>query len=81
MICPKCKSENVMVQAVNEVKQKPKHGIFYWIFFGWMIDLLLWFFLTIPKLIVAIFRPRKITCKTVSYGVCQDCGHRWKLAK
>ena len=77
MKCKKCGSENVNVQAIGVVKNK-HHGIFYWCI-GWLVDLMLWIFLTMPRLIVAIFRPKKVKTKIKSYAVCQDCGHKWKI--
>lgn len=78
MICKRCKNNNVIVQAVTETRTKGK-GIFYWLFFGWLIDLLLWMFFTAFRLIVALFRSRKIVSKTTTQAVCQNCGHRWKV--
>ena len=77
MKCKKCGSENVNVQAIGVVKSK-HYGIFYWCI-GWFIDLMLWIFLTMPRLIVAIFRPKKVKTKIKSYAVCQECGHKWKI--
>ena len=77
MKCKKCGSENVNVQVVGVVKRK-HHGIFYWCI-GWFVDLMLWIFLTMPRLIVAIFKPKKVKTKIKSYAVCQDCGHKWKI--
>ena len=78
MKCKKCGSENVNVQAIGVVKSK-HHGVMYWLCFGWLIDLMLWIFLTMPRLIVAIFRPKKVKTKIKSYAVCQECGHKWKI--
>lgn len=81
-LCPKCGCSDISVQVVNEVQLKRKHkGIFYWLFFGWLIDFLLWFFWTIPRLIIAIFRPKKMKTKNIqrSVCVCQDCGYRWDI--
>lgn len=78
MICKKCKSNSVIVQAVTETKTK-RRGIFYWLFFGWLIDIFLWIFLTLPRLIVALFRSRKIISKTTTQAICQTCGYRWKV--
>ena len=80
MTCPKCKSENIQVQTVNEVKEKRKKGCLYWLFIGCWWQPIAWLFLTIPKLIVTIFgKHTKVVSKTVTYAVCQDCGHRWKV--
>ena len=78
MICPKCQSNNVNVQAVGIVKNK-HHGIFYWLCFGWLIDLIIWACAFIPRLIIAIFRPKGVKTKVKSYAVCQDCGYHWKV--
>ena len=78
MKCKKCGSENVNVQVVGVVKRK-HHGLSYWLCFGWFIDLMLWIFLTIPRLIAAIFRPKKVKTKIERYAVCQECGHKWKI--
>lgn len=80
MTCPKCKGQNVNVQMVSETKLKKKHhGILYWCCFGWLLDIFLWIFLTIPRLIVAIFRPKRYKMKTKhrSMAVCQSCGNHW----
>jgi predicted nucleic-acid-binding Zn-ribbon protein len=77
MTCPKCGSENINVQMVSEVKAK-KSGLIYWLCCLWVVDLLLWAFLTLPRLIVQIFKPKKYKSKTYSEAVCQNCGHHWK---
>lgn len=79
MVCPKCKSENVNVQVVNEVKIKKGHGFIWWICIGWWWVPCKWFFFTIPALILAIFGHRKTTVKNkqVSKCVCQACGNVW----
>ena len=70
MICPRCGSADVNVQAVSIVRNRP-HGMFYWLFFGWLIDLLLWIFWTIPRLLIALFFPRRTTTRIRSVAVCQ----------
>ena len=81
MRCPNCGSENVNTHVVSEAMEKRKHhGWAYWVFFGWFFDLLLWIFLTIPRLFVAIFRKKtKIVSNTYTAAVCQNCGYSWKL--
>ena len=78
MKCSKCGSENVNVQLVTKVKNK-KHGIIYWLFIGWWLEPVMWIFLTLPWLIIKIFKPKKVTSKTHSQAVCQNCGHTWKV--
>lgn len=84
MKCPKCGSENVSVQVTNEVKIKNKHkGIGYWIYFiciGWFFWLMKWVIFTLPALIIAIFKPKKVKAvnKQVTNCVCQNCTYTWK---
>lgn len=78
MICPKCGSENVNVQAVAHVSTKKK-GCLYWCI-GWWLELIMWFFLTIPMLIGKMFGGKgKVKTKVKSHAVCQNCGHQWKI--
>lgn len=74
MTCPKCGSENVSVQAVTTVREKPKHGIVWWILIGWWLEPLLWIFLTIPRLLVALFGRNKKNRQRDAHG-----GHLPKL--
>jgi len=37
VVCKKCKSSNVAVQAVTEIKKKRK-GLLYWLFIGWWLE-------------------------------------------
>lgn len=81
MICPKCKTDNVEIQMVNEVKLKNQHhGIIWWLFVGWWWLFVKWIFLTLPALFVKIFIPRKQRAinKTRQMYVCQKCGNAWK---
>lgn len=82
MKCSKCGSENVTVQVVTEQELKvKKHGVLYWLCIGWWLKPLLWFFFTLPMLIIHIFKPKKY--KTVNHtkklAVCNDCGKSWKV--
>lgn len=82
MKCPKCESENVNVQMVTETKLKTKHhSILYWLLIGWWLEIILWFFLTIPRLLAAMFghKKQKLVTKHKSVAVCQNCGHNWKV--
>jgi len=82
MKCPKCGSEDVNIEFVQEqtMKQKRK-GVIYWVLIGWWWEPILWIFLTLPMLIIAIFRPTKYKIKTKSRktAICQSCGHSWKV--
>ncbi len=82
MVCPKCHSSNVSVQAVTESQLKAKHrNILWWLFISWWWLPLKWIFLTIPALIVKIFAPKrqKIKTKHRTVCLCQNCGHRWNI--
>lgn len=82
MICPNCGSTYVIVSAVNEVKSKHKKGWLYWLTIGFWWEPIAWLIFTIPKAILALFgNNRKTASKTVTYAVCQTCGHRWKIKK
>ena len=78
MKCVKCGSENVTVQAVTTVKSK-KHGCLYWICLGWWLEPIMWIFLTLPWLIIKIFKPNKVKSKINSIAVCQNCGKHWRV--
>ena len=81
--CPKCGSDNVSIQVVNEVQMVRKHhGILYWITIGWIISLFKWLFLTLPALIFKVFGIGK-KYKTINIehkkAVCQTCGKVWEV--
>ena len=80
MVCPKCKSENVTIQVVNEVKLKNKHhGIIWWLIIGWWWVPVKWLFLTVPALLALIFIPRRKKAKNITRKkcVCQNCAYMW----
>lgn len=78
MICPKCKSDNVNIQAVSVMKNKNK-GCMYWLIVGWWLQPILWLFFTLPMLIVGLFGRKKTQTKIHSEAICQSCGNRWKI--
>ena len=67
--CPRCKGMNVQFQTVAEAKKTGCMKVFLYIFLA--ITILGWLIL-IPLLL------RKKT-RTVTYGICQSCGHRWEV--
>lgn len=82
MQCPKCNSNNVNIQMINQTFQKTKHkGLLYWLFIGWWLELCLWLFLTVPRLLIALFVPKrkKIYNVTKKMAVCQNCGNSWEV--
>lgn len=74
--CPKCKKYHVQAQAVFDVKNETnKHGCGYALYIllgGWVLEIIL----AIPK---ALFKKRKLSAKTRTYAVCQDCGYTWEI--
>lgn len=69
MTCPKCKSENITFQTVSEQK---KSGCLTIILYILLACTILGLLIVIPLML------RKKT-ETVTYAVCQNCGHRWKV--
>jgi hypothetical protein len=80
MKCPKCQSEHCHAQIVTQTKLKTKHNWVYWLIIGWWLEPCLWLFLTIPKLLVAIFshKKQKVVQKNINMFICDDCGYSWK---
>lgn len=73
MICPKCNSQNVFVQAVTDVKTKHRGCL------GWFIWIMLSMFTFGLILIIPLLTNSKTKSKTRTQAVCQDCGYRWKV--
>ena len=76
--CPKCGNNNVVVQVISETKsEKQKHCFWWWLLIGWWLELVLWLFLTVPRLLIALFVPKKQKIITThkSVAVCQNCGN------
>lgn len=69
MTCPKCKSENIVFQTVSEQKSTGCLTVILYILLACTI---------LGLLIVIPLMLRKKT-ETVTYAVCQNCGHRWKV--
>ena len=81
MVCPKCNSENVTTQIINEVHMKNQHhGIIWWMIVGWWWTPIKWIFFTVPALIFSIFghKKQKAVNKKKTMCVCQQCGHTWE---
>ena len=70
MVCPKCNSNNVNVTTATE---KERVGLFKVLFHLLLCFCLIGFILIIMD-ILKICRT-----KTVTYAVCQNCGHRWEI--
>lgn len=78
MKCKKCKNDNVLIQRVSETKRKKKK-LTYWLFGGWIVDLVLWVFFTIYRLIWELIRPNKTITKSYKEAICQNCGFSWRV--
>lgn len=103
-ICPKCGSNSIEMQimqenqgsttkSVSKTKYKEKrHGCLWWLCIGWwwwMIDLFIWIFAFIPRVLLHIGRKKKYTGTTKSVSktknaityktvcICKDCGNNW----
>lgn len=70
MMCPKCQSENVVINE-SVYQKKKRGGLLYWIFIGWWLEAVMWIFLTIPWLIVKNIKPNKYKNKVIKKAVCQ----------
>lgn len=80
MTCPKCHSENVQIQIVNEAQLITKHhGCIWWCCVGWWWIPIKWLILTVPALFAAIFigKKKKIKNTQKKMYVCQNCGNSW----
>lgn len=78
MVCKKCGNTDVNVQVVSEIKVK-RRGLIYWLVIGWWLELLMWFFFTLPWLIIKIFKPKRTKTKLTKLAVCQRCGKTWGI--
>ena len=79
MVCPKCGSTYVNVNVINEVHEKPRHGVLWWIFIGWWWRILWFLFFGLWYILWRALRggPKTVNVqKTIC--VCQNCGHSWE---
>lgn len=72
MICPKCKSDRVFVQAVTKTWTKHRGCL------GW----LMWIFLACITcgliIIIPLITNSKTKSKTQLRAICQNCGYHWR---
>ncbi|PKM63445.1 MAG: hypothetical protein CVU97_00465 [Firmicutes bacterium HGW-Firmicutes-21] len=73
MICPKCGSDRIFVQAVTKVKTTHR-GCLGWFFWIILACLTLGLILIIPLLTNS-----KTKSKTHTEAICQNCGRRWRV--
>ena len=67
MVCPKCGSENVVIQAVAEKKKRGCFAATMWILLA---------ICTFGLVLLIPILTRKGS-KTKIYAVCQNCGKKW----
>lgn len=93
MVCPKCGSENVLVQQVQTgsigtsrtVIKKHTHGLLYWLFIGWWAWIFKLLFLPFKMLFGSSKKTGKATTITgtktlnTTKATCQNCGHTWSV--
>lgn len=83
MNCPKCNSDKVNIQLINESHLVNKHhGIIWWLCIGWWWIFVKWMMFTLPALIFKIFgigKRKKIKNITKKMAVCQNCSHTWNI--
>lgn len=73
MICPRCKSQNVTIQAVTDIKTKHRGCV------GWFFWILLAICTCGLILIIPLLTNSKTKTKTHTEAVCQNCGKRWRV--
>ena len=73
MKCPRCKSQNVFVQAVTDVKTKHRGCC------GWALWILLAICTCGLILIIPAVTNSRTKSKTRTQAVCQNCGKRWRV--
>ena len=69
MQCKRCKSTNVIIQAVAVQKRRG------------CLSSLLWILLAICTVGLILLIPLLMNkgSKTVNYAICQNCGNRWRV--
>lgn len=68
--CPKCHGQNISYQTVTESKKTGCIAMMMYILLA----------ITILGLLIVIPLMLRRKTETVTYAVCQDCGHRWRVS-
>ena len=71
MICELCKSENVSIQTVSDVRSRGGLPIWYYFSCIWVFDWI--FFFTIAKIL------KRTKTKLRQIATCQNCGYHWEV--
>lgn len=84
MNCPKCNSNNIFLQVINESILKTKHrGIIWWLCIGWWFVPTMWIMFFVPKIIIKLFglghKRQKIVNRQKKVAICQVCGNTWDV--
>lgn len=69
MVCPRCGSNNVTIQVLEERKSTGCLTIILYIILA----------CTVLGLLIVIPLMLRKKSKTKTYAVCQNCGHRWEV--
>lgn len=80
MVCRSCRSQHIVVQAINETTlRRKRHGFFWWILLGWWWVPFKWLIFTVPAIIFALFghKQYRLDNQARSVAVCQNCGKHW----
>lgn len=80
MICPKCGSNSVNIQSINQVHlRNVHHGCLWWLIIGFWWIPIKWTVFTLPAFIFKIFghSKQKAVNRIKTVCVCQNCGHEW----
>ena len=76
MICELCKSENVSIQTVSNVRSRGGHlPIWYYFLCIWAFDWI--FFFVIAKILKR--KADAIKTKLRQIATCQNCGYHWEV--
>ncbi|HAN21605.1 MAG TPA: hypothetical protein DCP51_08040 [Clostridiales bacterium] len=73
MICSKCGSDRVNIQAITNVKTKHSGCL------GWFLWILLACCTLGIILIIPLLTNSKIKSKTHTEAICQNCGKQWRV--
>lgn len=79
MTCSRCGSTNVSISVINEVRQKARHGFWWWILIGWWWRILWFFCFGMWYFLFLLIRGKKTVNVQKKVAVCQQCGNSWTI--
>lgn len=71
--CPKCGSNNVTFQLVNEQKKRGCLAsiiVFFIKLILFIVSIIIW--------LISLLIPKSSKTKTKKYAICQNCGYSWR---